>query len=59
MAGRMRLKAACLDTIERPFYIRTIHTTLYSPRSYPTRVPDARPDGPESDFHAPLRAFIP
>lgn len=59
MARRNLRMAGHLDTVERPFYIESIHTTLYSLRPHPAHVADVRPDDPDPDFHAPQRAFTP
>ena len=59
MAEPMRQTALHLDMIERPFYIRTIHTTLHSPRPLPAHVTCVRSDDSGLEIHAPPCAFIP
>ena len=59
MAESYRWRGSHLDTIERPFYIRTIHTKQHSPRPYSAHVTSVGSDDPGFEIPAPFGRDFP
>lgn len=58
MAETYRSGGTHLDTVERPFYIRTIHIKQHSPRPFPAHVTSVGPDDPELQVSRAVQGAI-